>query len=228
MNEKIVRGVILGAGLTAGALGGYFFARRKFELLATQEIAEARSFYNASTKEYATPADAVAALIPEVEDVKKAAEALRRYQGDIRELNLPEIDEALEEEEAGIVIRDVLVRDVSIDMEKNVFDQPGPKVVGKETREKGRPYLIEEEDFMQNEREWNQTTLTFYRGDQILVDVRDQPVDSPNQAVGDSNLETFERDDVTIIYVRNENLEMDFEIVVSHGKYSEEVAGFRE
>jgi hypothetical protein len=69
--------------------------------------------------------------------------------------------------------------------------------------------------------------MTWYSGDNVLVDDKDQPVDNVNKIVGIENLQYFGRwsDQENIVYIRNERLTAMFEVLRSEGKYAIEVLG---
>lgn len=92
------------------------------------------------------------------------------------------------------------------------------------------PYIISNETFFQNTREYDQSTLTYYEGDDILVDEIDEPIQDPDMVVGEANLSKFGHGskDNNIVYVRNDVLGLDFEVVRRHGKYAQEVLGYIE
>jgi hypothetical protein len=88
-----------------------------------------------------------------------------------------------------------------------------------------RPYIVHRDEFFENEPEHDQVSVTYFAGDDVLVDERDQPM--PNATVGDANLDQFGHGagDPNMLYVRNENLAIDFSISLSKGKYAEVVYG---
>ena len=91
------------------------------------------------------------------------------------------------------------------------------------------PYVISHDEFMENSFEHQQNSLTYYRGDDTLVDERDQPIDEVEAVVGMENLRLFGHGsrDSNIVYIRNERIELDFEVTQNRGKYGEEVLGFQ-
>lgn len=95
-------------------------------------------------------------------------------------------------------------------------------------RSKDEPYILTHEEFMNTEKDYDQHTLTYFEGDDILVDERDEIVPDSDGLVGDDNLTRFGHGskDNNIVYIRNENLEMEFEVVRSQGEYTKEVLGF--
>lgn len=95
-------------------------------------------------------------------------------------------------------------------------------------RSKDRPYIISHEEYYNNENSWEQADLTYYEGDDVLCDLQDMPVADPDRIVGEDNLVKFGHGskDENVVFVRNEQIECEFEITKSVGSYTQEVAGF--
>ncbi|QXO14663.1 hypothetical protein SEA_RUNHAAR_59 [Gordonia phage Runhaar] len=115
-------------------------------------------------------------------------------------------------------------------MPSNVFDTNGVppiRVDNDEDRASGLPYIISVSEFMENDPQYQQNTISYYQGDGVLADERDQPIPDKNSIVGEQNLVRFGEGsgDDNIVFVRNDRLEVDFEITQSLGTYSEEVLG---
>jgi hypothetical protein len=212
MNRNLITlGAAVIASAAGGAVGGYFFAKRQLETkyadLASMEIDQARVHYARLYKrdEFMSPAKAVEVLIPEGDDpkVNAAADALTAYQGAPAETK----------EEAKVVVNNIFANGPAI-----------PVVVDED-----EPHLIPEEEYLANETGYEQYSMTYYLGDGVLADDRDQPVegDKLDETVGDNNLTHFQNlpENEHIIYVRNNKLRAEFEISKSDGNYAEEVLG---
>lgn len=96
-------------------------------------------------------------------------------------------------------------------------------------RNPDEPYIITHDEFMENENGFTQGTMTYYNGDDILTDDKDVPVPDIDDIVGSEALTRFGYGsrDRNVVYVRNEKIETDFEITLSQGEFSKEVAGFQ-
>lgn len=213
-------GLILGFGLGLGT--GLLIVKKrletKYDEIAKREIAEAKQFYSILHKkdDYDTPESAVESL------GRTAAEAIVRYQG----------------AEPTRVVEDVSLVDIPIDPD----DMGTMEVVDGDpledfdydeeikNRVPGVPYVISHDEYMEAESEHSQVTVTYFEGDGVLIDERDQPIDDIDETVGLDNLERFGvgSKDNKIVYIRNDKLDIDFEVVQSMNKYSEEVLGFVE
>lgn len=90
------------------------------------------------------------------------------------------------------------------------------------------PYVLHRDEFFADEMGYQELThpetLTFYKGDQILVDQGDRPIYDIQGQVGDLKF-GHGSGDPSIFYVRNEALEAEYEIVEDDGYYQEAVLG---
>jgi hypothetical protein len=95
------------------------------------------------------------------------------------------------------------------------------------TRTEDAPYVIHRDEYFNNETPFEQMTLTYYEGDDILADSHDTPVDDQDAMVGLGNLSRFGHGsgDPNVVYVRNHELELEIEIVHSDGNFTKEVHG---
>ena len=218
-NNPYILGAVAAVGVTLGAFGGYLFAKKRltaqYDHILKQEIDHAKEFYAKLYKaDEPTVADAVKNRIApeEQEEVAQAALALREYQG--------EEGVEIEVEEAEVV-----VKEENIFLKKDDFDY---QEALEERLENGgeRPYVISHVEFMENDLEHEQESVTYFEGDDILCDERDESLE-PAYTVGEDNLTKFGygSNDNNVVYVRNEKLGIDYEILRSRGKYTREVLG---
>lgn len=222
----VVAGVTASASLLAGAAGGYFFARRSLEMkyaqLARQEIEEARTFFKRlnKTDEFETPEKAVKELIGESDgnefvapQVSAAAVALETYK--------------------GVVPADRVNYSGNLET-RNVFAKTplGDEDWAKELRDRTEeaPYVLNQDEYMANESGYTQVTFTYYAGDGVLADDRDDLISDVDDMVGLYNLKKFGHwsGDPRVVYVKCDIRELEFEIKLHDGKYSEVVAGLQD
>jgi hypothetical protein len=192
-----------------------------------QEIAEAREFYTAihdkpSLEEVAAelnPGDAVRL-------VDTAIEAVNKYQGKIP-YNSPEVLSELPEGRVVSAEDPKVTNNIFVDgrpMEDDFdYDAEIP------LRSEDAPYIISRDEFNQGEKDYAQDTLTFYVLDDTLCDARDQVIPDSDGAVGDVNLQKFGHGsgDNNVVYVRNDRMETDFEVLKSKNSYAKDVLGLR-
>ena len=97
-----------------------------------------------------------------------------------------------------------------------------------ELKRKGRKnFVISFDEMKENPKDYDQRTFTYYEKDDVLVDERDTPIDDIDGIVGLEHLDQFGygSNDPNIVYVRNDFLSMDFEIIRDFDSYEETVLG---
>lgn len=243
MDKKLL---ILGGtaivSLAVGAVGGYHYAKKKLwdefsERLET-EIEETKKFYGALHKkgEFRTPGEAVRKLIPEsltgdrFDNRSVSNETLTKVLTGLNYLPNEQVDPRPGPPERHLA---ALTEDPRPPVETNIFEELRvekdlPEDFDEElARASGKPYIIPVDIFMHNEIGYPQLSLTFFEGDQILVDEEENVVDFADKVVGMANLQFgYLSKDANIVYIRNEKTGYDYEVLRSMGSYAEEIAGF--
>lgn len=89
------------------------------------------------------------------------------------------------------------------------------------------PFVVHHDEFVLNEDDYEQVTLTYYSEDDVLADERDQILPDQNSVVGLENLQKFGHgsEDPNVVYIRNPRLEVDYEVCRSEGSFAREVHG---
>jgi hypothetical protein len=214
--DKAIIGGLAGLTLGAAFFAGYTFANKKLQLkykqLADDEISEMREhFQNAKP---------IVAKKPDLDDLVEGL-GYREEEADATGIQ-------------GFTVE--IPADVELEDDEliNVFDEPQEHVdhwdYAEEikTRRFDVPYVIHKDEFFENEGDYTQAELTYYEGDDVLADAKDDIIDDQDAYIGLANLAKFGHgsQDPVIVYVRNVELEIDFEITHSDGKYAHEVHGF--
>lgn len=118
----------------------------------------------------------------------------------------------------------------------NVFDHyesvPAPEeesddeepFVGNPTNDDPEPYCVSEDEYNFDMEDFQKMTLSFYAGDSVLADEIERVVEDVESTVGLRNLETFAPDN-EVLYIRNNRLQVGFEVILENAKYSEVVMG---
>ena len=217
--------------LGIGAVSGFYYAQKRAEFkyseIAATEIAEAKDFYSRLNKkaQFSTPESAAKNLGVSQETVKpnpkqeKAVEAMIRYKGD------GEVIEDVSKEMEEPVFTQNIFEEAQLHAEDD-FDYAEEQKVRDE--DPSLPYVVSLEEYMENESDHHQVSLTFFAGDDVLTDEKDQPIDDVEHTIGETSLTRFGRGskDSKIVYVRNDKIDLDFEVILSKGSYTEEVMGF--
>jgi tetrahydromethanopterin S-methyltransferase subunit G len=227
----ILAGTAVVGALAGGGLTYILLKKRlemKYERIVKQEIQDAKEFYRRLNKTDENGEN----LSPEevLEDLhgKEATEALRSYQGVTPEENQEDPEAEIETvapsaDAAQTAVQNIFVNSAPIDDSGWNYDVENAI----RAEHPDQPYIIHHDEFFENEKEYEQTTLTFYEGDDTLADDKEAVVPDSDSTVGDDNLMRFGHGskDENVVYVRNDRLELDFEIIRSDGKYSVEVLG---
>lgn len=210
----------VGAGLIAGYLWAEKVTKTEYEARAKRDMEEAKAYYAKLHKaeEFQSPREALTALVPEEEQEKlttrmleeRAIKATQRYRP------------------ADIEVKKADIEDEPV--EKNVFVSPNAdsdSTFDFDERDGKTKFVITKDEFMRNESEYEQVTLTYFDGDDVLVDSEEKPVGDELRLIGDGNLRFgYGSGDHNVVYIRNETLQLEFEVLKSSGNYAEEVLGF--
>jgi hypothetical protein len=115
--------------------------------------------------------------------------------------------------------------------EKHLFDNTPEEVSVDDIRAmRGsgkKPYVLHKDEFLAAEPGYPQITIVFYSGDGVLADESDTPIENVDAVIGKDNLERFGvgSDDPRIVFVRNDRLGADYEVLYHETKYAEVVLG---
>jgi hypothetical protein len=239
-------GIAVGAGL--GATLGFFLTRRhletKYNQITQDEIETMREHFHArliARDEKPTLSELAKDHKQIVEDQKysSAPMAITPPEEIVEEMTrTPEtVEITVSENSPGPedVIESLVEHKARIAREKNrnVFEDNKVEDnwdyhLERSRRSPNRPYVIhydEKDDF-----EYAESTFTYYEQDDVLCDETDQVVDPDrrDEIIGEANLNRFGHgsNSPDVVYVRNDTLEIVFEICKSEGSYAEEVHGF--
>jgi hypothetical protein len=94
-------------------------------------------------------------------------------------------------------------------------------------RRADQPYIIHQDEFATNESGYPQVTYVYYAGDNILAGEDERVITNPVDLIGPGMFSRFGHgtDDYNMLYIRNPELQMEFELCRSPGSYEEEVLG---
>lgn len=202
-----------GVGIAIGFTVGYKVAEKrlqtKYSKLAEEEISEMREHYQ--QKMVAVEPK------PPLDKVMKERYSEVELQA-IKETNAQFPPE--EEVQEGVV-----VQEVEETTQVNVFDSEDWNYAAEiAKRDPEVPYIIHVDEFSQNEPEHDQLTYTYYEMDDVLADQQENTIDDMDAVIGLGNLGRWGHGskDEHIVYIRNEEMKTDFEVVRDHGSFAEE------
>lgn len=232
------KGILLGLGSVlsfAGGLSiGYFVDYKKskdileekiaaeYHALYIEEVEEARQHYAKLYKhdEFSTPTKLVEELV--VENEEEVAAYLEAVVGLGYAISAEESSERYAEESS----------ESDNEVAHNIFtDAPTEDEwdydIELEERDDLYPYIIHVDEYMLNETEFNQDSLTYFVNDDVLLDSKDVVVRNQEEVVGVGNLLFGHGSkDPKVVYIRNVKMSLEVEITASEGSYSKDVLGF--
>lgn len=110
----------------------------------------------------------------------------------------------------------------------NIFDNSIPDWdYEKELNERSEKeiYIITYDEFYGDELHYKQDQLTYYKGDDVLVDSLNKPIHKYVEFVGDEMKFGHGSKDPNVVFIRNERHRMEWEIALDLGRYEVEVLG---
>lgn len=207
------------AGAAAGAFAGYWVAFKrldaKYMQISEDEISMMRDHFNAKVRA-AEPKPTLVDMVEELGYTPREMTAIAESEENASEPPEPP------KPEIHNIFKDQPVQEADV----------GPQVWDYATEVRKRtadePYIIHTDEFTQNEKEYEQSTVTYFAEDDVLCDERDEVITDKNSIVGDANLDNFGHGsgDPNVVYVRNDHLEHEWEIIKQDNSYAETVHGF--
>lgn len=85
-------------------------------------------------------------------------------------------------------------------------------------------FIINKDEYWENVDDFKQETLTYYSGDDILVDMEDVPIYNYSSVIGNLDF-GHGSGDKNVLFVQNNNTKAQYEIIRDNGSYSVEVLG---
>jgi hypothetical protein len=201
LNNAIKNALLLTSGLAIGGVAGYFATKKMLEVKFENELSE------------------------QISEVKEYYKLLRKE------------DEFSTPETVPTVNYEKIIKEYSQETDEEETDVDEPESVEEveyteevEERNTDLPYIISVEEFMLDRPNYDKNTVTYFDVDDVLCDEREQVIPDVENMVGNEAFTKFgeKSGDTKVVYVRNEKLEMDFEIILDTRSYSEVVLGFKD
>ena len=199
--KKYVGLVTFVFGVAVGSAATWYYAKKKYEKLAQEEIDSVKEVFsrNRASQEAAAEVakDLENTVTKEKMDVVEYAKKLNR-EGYTNYADVKETTEYLDQKPLEIIHKS---------------EEPS------EETEIKAPYVIPPEEFDMFD-DYDTISLTYY-SDHILADENDEMVEDVEGAVGFDSLNHFGEYDDDSVYVRNERLKVDYEILLDQRKYTD-------
>lgn len=211
-NNPIVVASAFLAGITAGAYVSHILTKKhmalRYEAILENEIEKAHEYYKSRNAE--TFVENVSVIVQNEEPEAKKAEGIMGKAGYVAYHNVSKSAEDVPTEK--------VVEVITFDYEEE-----------ERKRSSGLPYIIDMETYMTNEDDNDQLTLVYYDEDEVLSDDADEIVHTKNELIGTGNLRFgYGSEDPKIVYIRNEQIATDYEVVLFENSYTKEVLGLHD
>lgn len=188
--------LLFGVGAALGFGCGLLFFKEKYKRIADEEIDSVKSYYQDK-------------MIAERARIDKIEENSKKLDEVIDEYTKKEEKPRTKYNKVGETKED---EEVKAEQENPEEDEPT------------KPYLITEEEFLNDKNEYDKISLTYYTYDDTLADEYDEMIDIEESISSDiyNQLASSEED----LYVRNNTLETDFEIMRVEASFHDKYGGF--
>lgn len=209
---------VIGVAAFCGGLGlGYFIGKEKLKERLIDELeADIDYVINQMDEEVTEPEDDYQVVVtprsdPTTITVDKE-ELLSRY------VLFPEDDLDQEELDYIKVQEENRVNVFATSSDNWVYET---ELLGRSTEE---PYVIHKDEFWTEEFNYDQSTLTYFEIDDILIDDKDTPVYNYPSIIGELKF-GHGSEDQNVFYVRNDALRSEYEVLLDKGSYAVEILG---
>lgn len=236
-------------GVAIGSYAGYRFAEKrlstKFETLMQEETEKLREHYDAKLE--AVKAQTKPSLVDKATALRQQDEADQivvdqGYGGDL-DIVPPSADAVMQEareKAAGVARENYAIQKANEAVERetvNIFEARDEAAAAIEvwdyakelkSRDPRYPYVVHLDEWQENSSEYEKMDLTYYEGDEVLANDRDQALGDTEDAIGIDNLAKFGHGsgDPNVVFIRNDVREVLYEVNRSGGMYAQEVHGF--
>lgn len=215
MNKNIIRGfAIFVVGVGVGTGGTVLFLKNKYESIVQEEIASIRE-----VAERTNPVDGY----PDSPNPSKVLVMSRdRYKKIARQYGSVE-------SEAATTYFDPVETEHPVDSDEEYDkceDMSCGICIGSDT---GAPYIISLEEFSEGTTNFDKISICYYEDDDTLADENEEIITDVSTVIGDDALTSFGQDseDPEVVYVRNEQMSIDYEVVRLSKSYQETVLGIK-
>lgn len=212
MKTIIIASVSSVISLAAGAAGGYLVAQKRLEKryndLAEKEIAAAKAYYSRMYKQ---------------DDYADPVELAKKHEPDKRKEELEEVQTIMGEQ--GYISEPESRVLTPEQLEQELLD-----MTILEDQQQDRPYVIDRDDWFDQDAGYEHITLRYFEADDLLVGSDKSVMEDIDGVIGIANLGRFgyKSGDNTVVYVRNEEHQTDYEVVLDKGSYARDMLGFIE
>lgn len=200
MDIKVIAAFVVGAA--AGAAGATLYFKDKYKAESDNEIRQMREYYKKKMAE----AEAKEDDIPAEEETKHSV-----YSS---------FDSLVKDEEAKKAYVNYNTVNPVESLTKEEFDEMRERAMMAQhpEEEHDEPYILTVEEFEDGRAGYESIGLSYYEGDDTLVDESEEMVDV-DQTIGEENLTWFKDSGTDAMYIRNDRVSCDYEVIRLDGNF---------
>lgn len=209
-------------GVACGCVAGYFLVKgrleSKYEKVLEEEMSKAREYCLGRMEK-------TQVVVEDKPDLDEVVAGLG-YKENGRKVAYDKVEGKVVQEEA--TPKPELA---------NVFESPQPEQEETEpdwdwaaevkSRTDQEPFIIHRDEWNAGEMDYEQMSLTYFEGDDVLINDLDKVIEDQDSVIGLSNMLKWGHGagDPNMLFIRNPVLGMDLEVTRSMGSYASEVHG---
>ena len=185
--------IIFGVGAAIGSFAAYFYAKKKYQKIADEEINSMKEYY-------------------EIKKEKKPIVEVKSFQKEdvIKTNSLSELQELYSSKH-------------NADLDPGYYSSPYPFSEREDDHPTDGsledPYTITADQFVNEKRNFEKETLLYFEGNGVLCEDTERIIEDIDSSIGRDNLDKFGEFEEDVMYIRNERLGIDYEVLLQHSTY---------
>lgn len=212
MNKGIIAALSFVAGALAGGVGVYYYTKKQYDEKMNNETKELKEYYD---RKYQLALDNFQGRVA----LYGQAEALIKEHEDKKKAKAKEAASKTSEKATEPTNRDKEAYENVVKTDYNAVSTPPKKATTtkkkKKTETSKEPYIITFEEY-EADRKHDKRIITYLDREDMIVDEEYEPAEDGLEWVGRDNLENLElSNDEDVVYVRNDAMGTDFQVVIN-------------
>jgi hypothetical protein len=214
MNSIVKGALVFIAGAAVGTFGGALLTKKKYEDMANEEI------------------DLMREALREARDMAKQIVKDAEGLGEISAVSgeeVPAKKERRTQRQAERTEYRGLVKDYVKDMSGDEAEEEVYRASQSSRKEvSDGPYVITYDAYNLENDHYDKSTIYYYEDDDTLADENDEVIGDVFGVIGDDALSSFGEgsNDPEVVYVRNDKMQIDYEVIRLSKSYGETVMGY--
>lgn len=197
-------------GFGVGVATGASITKKLLEDYVEQEISDAVNFYKKKQCDCSCTVDMVKEKEPTKQDNDEYVKMLDNYRCQVQAQDLVRAKEQFENNTEEVDVDEEINPGLVYDVHTNTKDE----------EEFCEPYLITEDEFSNENKDFDKVTLTYFTWEDVLVDEDNEVIMSVENDIWQRALSMFGSDpdnpNTEAVFVRDDKLKIDYEIVLAN------------